>query len=157
MADLLAEVKGFIINVPNSDGAIFDLGLPVVQMPKTKNQQKSFISKKILIVEDEDSVRSLISNSLNKAGHQTFVAEDLYGAHKQLSEHLFDIVIVDSSLPDGDGIQLLEYGEIYNCKIIMVSGYSKDLLRSKMNHQIEFEFLSKPFTIRELLDRIAKL
>ncbi|ATB27543.1 response regulator [Melittangium boletus] len=63
---------------------------------------------RVLIVDDSATVRADMRGVLSAAGFGTTLSESLAAARKALSEHDFDLLILDMLLPDGDGVELLE-------------------------------------------------
>lgn len=63
---------------------------------------------RVLIVDDSATVRADLRGVLSAAGFGTTLCESLATARKALSEHDFELVILDMLLPDGEGVELLE-------------------------------------------------
>lgn len=61
----------------------------------------------ILVADDEDSIRSLVSHFLGSAGHKVVVVSNAREACEKMQQHRFDLVITDVLMPDGDGIDLI--------------------------------------------------
>ncbi|RUM48098.1 MAG: sigma-54-dependent Fis family transcriptional regulator, partial [Hydrogenothermus sp.] len=64
---------------------------------------------KILIIEDEESVIKVLSKILKEKGFYVEVARTKKEALKKLSVQTFDIVLSDYRLPDGNGLEILEF------------------------------------------------
>ena len=62
---------------------------------------------RLLIVDDEGPVRRMLALLLRKRGHQVAEADGVVSATKQLAEEIFDLVITDLRMPDGDGLDVL--------------------------------------------------
>lgn len=113
---------------------------------------------KILVIEDDAAVSELIKVVLTQQNFECVLAATLKMANLQLIEHSPDLVILDWMLPDGQGIDWLkkikqaEFGK--NLPIIMLTA------RAELNDKLKgFElgaddYLSKPFSPKELLARI---
>ena len=156
VADLLSEIGGFIINVPSEEGAVFELGFPLcagvaeVELKEEPVQQTTTMrAGKILVVEDDESIRSLVASALKQVGHRVLVADNLLGGVERLKKYKPEIVISDSDLPDGDGVGFVELEEIYGHKTLIASGYSRHKLG------IKCAFLQKPFTLVQLREKVA--
>ena len=79
---------------------------------------------KVLIVDDELGIRTLLSEILEDEGYQVYVAEDAQHAKKQVQERDFDLILLDIWMPDMDGISLLKEWSalrVVNCPIVMLS------------------------------------
>jgi signal transduction histidine kinase/CheY-like chemotaxis protein len=160
IADLLFAANGFIINLPSTKGALFEIGIPAIQRAKTELSQDTPCleivhgprHRKVLVVEDDCSIRSLVSVALRKAGYKVSVVNDISAARKKLELLKFDLVVTDSELPDGNGLNLIKLAKKYGYKLLVVSGYPKEELSKELRRK--FEFLPKPFTLRQLLERV---
>lgn len=62
-----------------------------------------------LIVDDEPDIRDLLNITLTRMGIKALTAADLGGAYKLLNEHQFDLCLTDMNLPDGNGIELVQW------------------------------------------------
>jgi DNA-binding NtrC family response regulator len=62
----------------------------------------------LLVVDDEPSARTTLALLLRKRGHRVVQAEDVAGATKRLAEEVFDLVVTDLRMPDGDGLDVLQ-------------------------------------------------
>ncbi len=65
------------------------------------------MSKTILFVDDEDTVRTFVSRTLRRDGYEVLEADTLAAARRQLSDHWIDMILLDRMLPDGEGLTLL--------------------------------------------------
>ncbi len=66
------------------------------------------MSKTILFVDDEATLRTYLSKTLRRHGYEVLEADCLAAARGELATHWIDIVILDRMLPDGEGIALLK-------------------------------------------------
>ena len=104
----------------------------------------------ILVVEDDDSVRSIVDRTLNKAGYRVLLATCAAEGLEQLehsTEHI-DLVLSDIVMPgEIDGVQLAETAAARwpSSPVRLMSGYAKDLAH------IDTPILRKPFTTAQLL------
>ena len=117
----LAELHGGTIQA-HSDGegrgATFSISLPIpVLRPNEAPEQSDRLSTmktleslgrvKVLIVDDEPSVRSVLSTTISKCGAKVRTAESAIEALKLLAEEFPDVLICDLAMPDMDGITLI--------------------------------------------------
>lgn len=118
--------------------------------------------KKILIVEDTKTVSMLLAATLKREGFQVDVADTIAGARKLLEKKAgkqskYDLALVDISLPDGDGTDLLrELSGSYWCNARYA--VSADASRGARKHALNAgadRYVTKPFDIRALIDRIS--
>ena len=79
---------------------------------------------KILVVDDDQAVRSLLARTLTKVGHEVIEADDGIGAMRLFKENMPDLVITDLVMPNKEGLEMiLELRGIHpNAHIIAISG-----------------------------------
>jgi DNA-binding NtrC family response regulator len=113
----------------------------------------------ILIVEDEDTQRSLLGGLLKKEGYNTKEAGDGDAATKIFKEETLEIVLLDYKLPDIDGLTLLKRLREMNpeVEVIMITAFGSienavDALKAGAS-----EYLTKPIDIDDLLFKIKKI
>lgn len=112
----------------------------------------------VLLVEDEQLLRWSISRWLEQAGFEVHQAASLAEATQHLHQHCPDVVLLDLSLPDGYGLDLIEQ-EKQNLKeseiiVVTASGSVEDAVRAmKMG---AFDFLTKPVSQQALLEVVDK-
>ena len=63
----------------------------------------------VLLVDDEEDLCTLMQMSLSRIGIKTHIAHRLEQAKKLLSENSYDACLTDLNLPDGNGLQLVEW------------------------------------------------
>ncbi len=114
----------------------------------------------VLVVEDNDTVRSLTAALLGHLGYRTVEAEHAEGALGHLAaEGDIDLMITDVVLPGGvDGFELADRARISRpaLPILFVSGYPQDVLARRSGHDETDVLLMKPFTTRELADAVSR-
>ena len=115
---------------------------------------------RVLVVDDEDSVRGLLAEMLKGQGHEVSIASSGEQALRLLDSHEFDIVFTDLSMPRTDGVTLA--AEIKsrkpNTRVVLMSGYGgeKAYERAGRNHCIDAA-LSKPFDLTEISCTVSVL
>lgn len=114
--------------------------------------------KHVLVIDDDDSLRALIQEFLEDAGYGVTVMGDGASGLREIAEHRPDVVLLDLTLPDMSGLQLLDRLEQHPAPppVIAASGSGPEPagLRS---HACVRAYLSKPFRAGELTDAIALL
>jgi CheY-like chemotaxis protein len=112
----------------------------------------------ILIVEDDQTVREVLTDYLSELGYQVLTAVDgLEGMEKIRSQH-YDILLLDIRIPYVSGLGLLKIArELYpDIPVICMTGYGASPERIAAEEQVEY-ILSKPFDLKELAQAIMKL
>lgn len=113
---------------------------------------------KILVAEDDDIVREVISSILLKEGYSVFTARDGLEAIRMLMIDDFHLVLTDIRMPNADGIEVLKQAVTNNpdCAVVILTAYGS--LDSALNAIKEgaFDYLTKPFRIQELLFVVEK-
>ena len=118
--------------------------------------------RRILVVDDDPSLRNLLAQTLEGAGFQAFTAEDGREARLQVEEHRIDLVITDLAMPGEEGMELIRAlkKEQPNVKIVAMSGaFGTDVLRAAGAlgaHISLVKPLSKE-TILQSIDRLSRV
>ncbi|MEM7209272.1 MAG: sigma-54 dependent transcriptional regulator [Pseudomonadota bacterium] len=109
-----------------------------------------------LIVDDEPDIRELLEMTLNRMGIDTHSAGNINEAHELLRNYQFDVCLTDMRLPDGNGIDLVEY--IQKLKrplptaVITAHGNMEAAIRALKAGA--FDFISKPVDLKSLRDLV---
>ena len=116
------------------------------------------MSATILVVEDEPSIQELIAASLQHAGHRVLRADTAEDAMLLVTETLPDVVLLDWMLPGMSGIQyarsLRSAERTHDLPIIMLTARSEEHDKVAGLDAGADDYLTKPFSPRELLARI---
>ncbi len=109
----------------------------------------------ILIVEDDAPIRNLITTTLNAHEYKYLTAQNGENAIMQASSHNPDIVLLDLGLPDIDGIEVIKKIRTWSeMPIIVISARSEDNDKIEALDAGADDYLTKPFSVEELLARI---
>ena len=114
---------------------------------------------KVLVVEDQDEVRSMVSHVLASHGFTVYTSESVESA-SNLADSLgyaIDLVFCDVILPDGNGLDLVEILKKRNKKIrvLMSSGYTNEKSHLETIHDRGYPFLQKPYSAERLLSTVS--
>ena len=113
------------------------------------------MKKNILVVEDDKAIRNLITTTLETQGYGFHVADTGQKAILEAVSYQPDIIILDLGLPDMDGVEIITKVRSWsNNPIIVVSARSEDKDKIKALDAGADDYLTKPFSIDELLARI---
>jgi two-component system cell cycle sensor histidine kinase/response regulator CckA len=114
----------------------------------------------ILLVEDEEGLRSLNARGLRSRGYSVIEASNGLEALEALEEKngAVDLVVSDVVMPEMDGPTLLKMmrGKNPDLKIIFVSGYAEDAFEKSLPENQQFAFLPKPFTLSQLVAAVKE-
>ncbi|MEA2794266.1 MAG: two-component system, cell cycle sensor histidine kinase and response regulator CckA [Bradyrhizobium sp.] len=114
----------------------------------------------ILLVEDEEGLRSLNARGLRSRGYSVIEASNGVEAMEALEQEngAVDLVVSDVVMPEMDGPTLLKTmrGRNPDLKIIFVSGYAEDAFEKSLPENQQFAFLPKPFTLSQLVAAVKE-
>lgn len=116
------------------------------------------MKKRILIVEDEEPIAKMIALNLKVANMTPVIFADGAVAERSLvTDHDYDLALLDVMLPGKNGFELLETLKPYNIPVIFLT--AKDDINSKVQGLTggAEDYIVKPFELMELLIRIDKV
>lgn len=109
----------------------------------------------ILVVEDDKAIRNLITTTLEANNYKYILAEKGESAILQAVSHNPDVVLLYLGLPDIDGIEIIKKIRSWSCMpIVVISARSEDSDKIKALGEGADDYLTKPFSVEELLARI---
>lgn len=109
----------------------------------------------ILVVEDDNSVKNLITTTLRTHDYHFSTAQNGQTAIMEASSHNPDIVLLDLGLPDMDGMEVIRNIRSWsNMPIIVISARSEDTDKIEALDAGADDYLTKPFSVEELLARL---
>lgn len=115
-------------------------------------------NERILLVEDEESVRSFSARALSATGYEVFEADCGEEALEVLDEinDEIDLIISDVVMPVMDGPTLLVHvrERLPDVKFIFVSGYAEESVRQDLADDRSVEFLAKPYTLDQINTKV---
>lgn len=115
--------------------------------------------RKILVVDDEDALRTVLSAELNSEGYDVGTAADGMEALTELQKGPYDLVLLDIKMPNMNGFEVLKViKEKYSgTKVIMLTGFA-DLKNAIESKKLGAEdFVSKPYDLVDLLTTIDRV
>jgi len=166
---IIRQTGGFLdVNSKLNQGTTFTIYLPrthdsdeeiedEADDDKPRVTQDLTGSERILLVEDEEAVRSFAQRALTNKGYEVLTAESGEAAldlmAEQENKHL-DLLLTDVVMPGIDGPTMAKKmrEDAPKLKIIFMSGYTEDRLKDHMGEGIYF--LPKPFTLKGLAEKI---
>jgi len=115
--------------------------------------------KRILLIEDEKSIREVLKLNLELEKYEVTVAEDGLEAIQKIEDAYYDIIVLDLMLPKVNGIEVLEKIRLKNIETPVIIVSAKDTSTDRITglKTGADDYLVKPFEFEELLLRIQKL
>jgi two-component system cell cycle sensor histidine kinase/response regulator CckA len=147
-------------------GSTFRIYLPLAAETPTSEGEESGAGPgqaegTILVVEDEDGVRTLVERVLARAGYSVVTARDGSGALGVLhrSDPPIDLVVTDMLLPGMTGLELARQAEAVRpgLRVLYMSGWPADGFDDDGQDERSADVLVKPFAAQELIARVASL
>ena len=109
----------------------------------------------VLVVEDDKPIRNLITTTLKMNNYRYITADKGNEAIMLSASHKPDIIVLDLGLPDIDGIEVIEHIRTWSdVPIIVVSARSEDSDKITALDKGADDYLTKPFSVDELLARL---
>lgn len=107
--------------------------------------------KRILIVDDEESILTVLKGSLKKLGpdYQVVTVTDGFAALDNLLTEHFDLVVTDYNMAQMDGLELLEairYAQP-DTKVIIITAYGNEMVESETRRLKAYRYLTKPLDV----------
>jgi DNA-binding NtrC family response regulator len=113
----------------------------------------------ILVVDDEDALRTVLSGELTNEGYDVRTAADGDEAIGELQKNLFDLVLLDIKMPRMNGFEVLKFVKEKHgkTKVVMLTGFAdlKNAIESKKLGADDF--VSKPYDLVDLLTTIERV
>ncbi len=113
---------------------------------------------RILLVEDEDGVRSIAASQLRSRGYDVEEACDGEEALEILENEpgAFDLIVSDVVMPGIDGPTLIREAKelLGSAKVLFMSGYAERDIAQQLDDDREVSFMPKPFTVKQLAERV---
>jgi DNA-binding NtrC family response regulator len=114
---------------------------------------------RILVVDDEEALRTVLSTELSSEGYEVSAASDGGEAIEMVKGNDYDLVLLDIKMPNVDGFEVLKFvkGTKPDIKVIMLTGFA-DLKNAIESKRLGAEdFVSKPYDLVDLLTTIERV
>jgi len=112
---------------------------------------------RILVAEDDPSVREFVTRALRHQGHDVTAVADGSRALEALGQADFDLLLTDIVMPNLDGIALaLKVSKDYpDLPVLMMTGYAAERQRAHNLQEIIARVITKPFSLQQISDAVA--
>lgn len=113
-------------------------------------------NKNLLIVDDDNDLGFLLSETCRSKGFETKLVNSIYDAKIAIADNAPCIIILDNTLPDGYGIDLLPFIETNskNSKVLLITG---DYEKPEFSYNGALQFMKKPFNLSKLQSVISNM
>ena len=115
--------------------------------------------KRILLAEDDESMRGFLERALEKAGYDVVAFENGEAALARLTEEPFTLLLTDIVMPVMDGIELARRASELDpdLKIMFITGFAAVTLNTEATAPRNARVLSKPFHLKDLVREVDRL
>jgi len=146
-------------------GSTFRLLLPinssskVIQPVRTEESTQLATHGRVLVVDDEPSVLSIVRRTLEWGGYDVVSCSGGRQALECYSQNRFDLVLLDVMMPDLDGVEVLRRIRTINpeAKVMLMTGHTEESVQAGLREFPDVILVLKPFLPKELLAQIRKL
>jgi len=170
---IVKQTGGFIaVNSEEGKGTTFTIYLPRYEATEQELAETQAVTEEapsrdltgtgaILLVEDEDAVRTFGARALRSKGYDVLEANNGENALEVLNktDKTIDLVISDVVMPGIDGPSLIRMlrEKKPELKVIFISGYAEDTYRDELDEENGVHFLPKPFSLKDLATKVKEV
>lgn len=170
---IIKQTGGYVyVNSREGEGTTFSLYFPVVSAQEATAKSDAESSEKssttdltgtgtILLVEDEAPVRLFAARALRNKGYTVLEADCAETAIDLMAHHGTDVqvIVTDVIMPGMNGPTMIDKitPQFPNVKVIFISGYAEDVFVNNYGSERSFNFLAKPFTLKQLASKIKEV
>jgi two-component system cell cycle response regulator CpdR len=114
---------------------------------------------RILLAEDDDSMRGFLERALARAGYDVTSFANGEDAYERLKQEPFTLLLTDIVMPRMDGIELARRASEFDpaLKIVFITGFAAVTLTNNAEAPKDARVLSKPFHLRDLVREVDRL
>jgi len=114
---------------------------------------------RILLAEDDESMRGFLVRALEKAGHDVIAFANGEEAYERLKSEPFTLLLTDIVMPKMDGIELARRASELDpeLKIMFITGFAAVILNNDIAAPKDARVLSKPFHLKDLVREVDRL
>ena len=117
-----------------------------------------FSQKRLLIIDDEENMRHMLSSMLKKSGYRVYTASNGSEALDMVDQTLYDFILCDLKMPGMSGMEFFEAArdKLWASTVIMMSAYASIDTAVEAMKKGAYDFISKPFKLDEVLLTLKK-
>ncbi len=117
------------------------------------------MAQRLLYVDDEESLRTLVQSHLSLEGFDVETAANGHQAVTILQKQQFDLVLLDLRMPDGDGFEVLRFLNERGSQVpvIVLTGVDDVSIASECVKLGAADYLTKPYNFHELIDSVERV
>jgi two-component system cell cycle response regulator CpdR len=114
---------------------------------------------RILLAEDDDSLRAFLTRALERAGYEVRACADGDEALHALPEQEWDLLLTDIVMPGADGIEVARQAAVVqpDLRIMFITGFAAVALAAKESAPQGAKVLSKPIHLREIVAEVERM
>ncbi|MDE3061050.1 MAG: response regulator [Pseudomonadota bacterium] len=170
---IIKQTGGYIyVASQENEGTTFSLFFPAVAPEENVAAAESESAEKsaamdltgkgtILLVEDETPVRIFAARALRNKGYTVLEADCGETAIELMAKHghEVEVIVTDVIMPGMNGPAMIDKiaPQFPNAKVIFISGYAEDVFVNNYGSERSFNFLAKPFTLKQLATKIKEV
>ena len=127
-------------------------------MNKKTAADNTVSQKRLLIIDDEENMRHMLSLLLKKSGYRVDTASNGKEALEMVDQTLYDFILCDLKMPDISGMEFFEIArdKLWATTVIMMSAYGSIDIAVEAMKKGAYDFISKPFKSDEVLLTLKK-
>jgi two-component system response regulator AtoC len=127
-------------------------------MDKKITKDNVFSQKRLLIIDDEENMRHMLSSMLKKSGYRVYTASNGTEALDMVDQTLYDFILCDLKMPGMSGMEFFEAArdKLWATTVIMMSAYASIDTAVEAMKKGAYDFISKPFKLDEVLLTLKK-
>ena len=127
-------------------------------MDKKISKDSVFSQKRLLIIDDEENMRHMLSSMLKKSGYRVYTASNGSEALDMVDQTLYDFILCDLKMPGMSGMEFFEAArdKLWASTVIMMSAYASIDTAVEAMKKGAYDFISKPFKLDEVLLTLKK-